>query len=254
MSIRGTALFACITGVLSLLWPVWNLAQRWPTLTTQSAAITLALTLCFSIAPIFYFALWQNKAPLTLDKGLRNVSLFAAIVFGVLIVTDLQGFLQVLNLYATRVKAFGLSTDPESIGFAIRIAGEASNVGFLLLLIALARAPERDMSEPQSGFLDVVSRIDVVITGLWLVFMLVQTASTPYTFWQHREQIIRAHQESQLLRVTLTGPIRNAVTAACIFVAPYVVCIGRRIAAAQAIVEPVVEDSDPGLEAIDQPS
>jgi len=237
MTIRATALLACITGVLSFVWPVWNLIERWQTLPAQNAAISAVFTFCFAVAPVFYFALWQNKAPLAIDKGLRNLSLIAAIAFGALMAIDLQGFVNAANEYVTRARAFGIGTDPDSIRFAETLAGEASNVAFVLLLVAFFRAPEPKEKQPQSSFLEIVSRIDVLVCGLWLAFMLVQTASAPYSFWKNREQIVGAHQESQLVRFMLTGPIRSALTSACIFAAPYIVCMSRRRPVAQVLVD-----------------
>ncbi len=155
------------------------------------------------------------------------MSLIAAIAFGVIIAADLPAWMESLDLYLTRASAFGWGGDSETASTLIRLVGEASNVSYLLLLIAIYRAPAGE-SSPSSGLLEVVSRIAVVTAGLWLVYNLVSTAAAPYIFWEHREEIQRTGRDPEIIRHMLSGPLRNLLTAACIFAAPYIVCMSQR--------------------------
>ena len=109
----------------------------------------------------------------------------------------------------------------------LRLLGEASNLFYLLLLVAIFRSPG-DEAVSSSSFLELMSRVAVLLSGLWLVFSLVQTGSVPYLFWSHREEIERSGRDPQVLRYMLTGPLRNLLTAGCIFAAPYVVAMSQR--------------------------
>lgn len=256
MSIRIAALLACITGVLSLIWPLWSMMESWSTNPALRTVFIVVPMLSAVIAPVFYFALWQNKSALVINRRLRNLGLIASIIGGLLVVISAQSFIASVNQYLLRVRAFGFGTDPESIQFAVSVVGEASNIALVLLLIAFYKAPESQPDEPQSTFLEIVSRVDVMICGLLVILSLLQMGYAPHLFLEHRDQLARAseEQQSQFFRGFWTSQISRVLTTFCLFVAPYVVSMSRRLAASQVPAETFPERDEPGIEPIDQPS
>lgn len=251
MSIRIAALFAAVTGVLGLAWPAWGMVQHWPAQPIGQAIISAAFLLLALFAPLFYFALWRNESPLYLDSGLRRMALLGAIAFGVIVVVQLRGMFAVLDAYMTRIRAFGFGMDPDSLGYASSLLGDLSNIAFALLLIAFFAAPSG--SGVQSSFLEIVSRIYVLIAGLFLVFSIVQAGGMQYTLWMNRN-LIRSEQVFGIPEGLLFRRALNLIVAGCIFIAPYIVCMSRRLAAAQVPAEAPPQENQPGIEALDQPS
>jgi hypothetical protein len=219
--VRKTALLACITAALILVWLSWSQIQTIP-LRFWTSSLSIAGTLISIVTPVFYFAVYRNEAPLTFPGGLRKLSLVAAIAFGLLIAADLPAWIEWLNFYSTHVRAFGRAADSETLRVAVRLVGEASNVSYTLLLVAIFRAPADPSSPPPvpSGLLEVTSRLAVVLTGLWLAYTLISTGYAPYFLREHRAGMLETTRDQATIRF-LGRAFRNLLTAACMFAAPY---------------------------------
>jgi hypothetical protein len=229
--VRKIAFFTWITSTLVFLWPVWSLFQRGLPQQFGASAFIAAAILIASTPPIFYFALFRNETPIRIAAPQRRLCLIAAIVFGLLIATDLSTWFNSVDQYLTRARAFGWGNDPETMAQIVRFVGQVSNFAFLVMLMAFYRSPEPESGDPEvSRMLDVASRVAVMASGLWLAFNLVVSGYVPYSIWQNRLAIQRSGQSADvLLRGMLNGPVRNLLLAACIFVAPYAVSMSNRV-------------------------
>ncbi len=231
--IRKVALLACVTGALSLLWSVWSLIQALPQMQPGVAAIALAPVLAAASTLVFYFALHRNQGTLTFPRGLRRLSLTAAVAFGVIIAVDLPGVLEALDSYWRT----GSQGSEETLAMAVRLVGEASNFCYLLLLAAIYRAGQDEGSAgvDASGLLEVVSRVAVMLNGLLVVYSLLAAGAMPYFYWTNRVQIQRSGQDPEVIGNMLAGPLTKVVITACIFAAPYIVAISlNRVARGEA--------------------
>ena len=226
--VRKVALIACVTGTLGLISLAWGLIQTLKGPSSPGTAMSVALLVIAALTPVFYFALWLNEAPLNLPDTLRRVTLIACVPLAILFAIGLLGWLDALS-------SNGL---PEPSIFLTQCVDQASILSYLLLLLALYRAPMVEGAAPVSGLLEVVSRVAVIVSGLWLVVNLLQTGAVPYAVWVDRAAIQNA-QGGQIAKLILTGPMRRLVGSFCIFVAPYVVSFSmRRVVAHQ---DPEVE-------------
>lgn len=226
--LRKVALLACITGTLSFLWATWNLMQQIqhaPAMPFATIALSVGLAIVAALTPVFYFSLFSNEAPLAFGREQRTTSLIAALVFGILVAMSLP---EVLT-------SFQSGLDPN---LPTRLVGEFSNISYLLLLVAIYQAPEIDPATAgvPSGLLEVVSRITVVLSGLGLVYMILQTGAVPYIFWSHREEIRRSGQDPHVFQSMIDGPLTKLLSTACLFAAPYVVALSVRNAAALPLI------------------
>ncbi len=213
--VRKIAAFACLTSALSFLWPAWTLIHQVNRLPLSALGVVTLGTLLGVLAPVFYGALWANRQPLRLDEGLRNLSQVAAIVFGILMLMDLPKLIASVG-----------SGRMTTLGVAIQLAGEASNLALLLLLVALYLVPAAEPSGVvDAGFLDGISRVYVMVCGLYLVYTLSTIGGIPYMHLANRGGL----EESQIMLATFTGPIRGSLSAACIFAAPYIVAMSLRM-------------------------
>jgi hypothetical protein len=156
--LKAIALTACVTGVLSLPVPMWNAVQTITATTAPTndfwrlAGISmLVLTILFSaIIPLFYLALYRNKALLCFPKRLRLLALIAAFTFGVFVLTTLPAWVRSLAAYFAALSALdwriGASNvlvfvrDPRTIGQLSTLLGEVSNIACILILIAIFRS------------------------------------------------------------------------------------------------------------------
>lgn len=220
--LRKAALAACITGTLSFVWATWILVMQIEhaqgAVPMATVALSIVLTLVAALTPVFYFALFRNETPLAFGRGQRTVSLLAAVVFGILVAISLP---DVLASFQT-----GLD-----MNLLVRLVGEGSNVAYLLLLIAIYHAPEMDPSPAApSVLLEIASRLNVLLSGLGLVYLILQTGAMPYLFWSHRGEIQRSGQDPHVLQYMIDGPLTKLLTAACLFAAPYVVAMSVRSA------------------------
>lgn len=224
--VRKAALLAAVTGGIAYLWPLWNLTRT----SRQGLLITAAAIASQYVSVAFYFALSRHPEPFRLSAAHRRLCLIAAVVFGFATAVLLPNWIQSVDIYLNRVRAFGWSANAETIMQAAQLALHLSSLAYLLLLIVLSRAPDAESTPnaPLSGSLEVLSRVSVMLGGLWLVFGIVITAYWPSQIWTNRLAIIAAHQQSQVVQSLLMGPLRGMITAGCIFVAPYVVSMSRR--------------------------
>ncbi len=231
--LRKVALLACITSAFSFLWGTWNLIQQIQH--AQAAppalvALSVASTLAGALTPVFYFALFRNEALLPFGAEQRKVSLVAAIVFGILVAISLPAVLESLSSYVSEVRTFGFQAGPGTTNVLVSLVGEVSNISYAGLLIALYHAPEIDQTTTcvPDALLEVVSRLLVVLSGLRLAYVIVETAAVPCLFWSNR--IPRFGQEPHFFQYMIDGPLTKLLIAACLFAAPYVVAMSIRSA------------------------
>ncbi|HVO97695.1 MAG TPA: hypothetical protein VMT15_06490 [Bryobacteraceae bacterium] len=241
--VRKPALLAAVTGALAYLWPLWNASR----MSRPGLLISLAAIVSQYISVAFYFALSRHPEPFRLSAAHRRLCLIAAIVFGIVVAATLPGWIQSVGIYVNRARAFGLAGDSEALTQAAQLALQLSSLSYLLLLIVMSRAPDADSSPnaPLSGPLEVLGRVSVMLGGLWLVFGIVVTAYWPSQIWSNRLAIVAAHQQSQVVQSLVLGPVRGMITAACIFVTPYVVSMSRRAATQVEVqVDPLPLNAD----------
>jgi hypothetical protein len=255
ISVRKTALLAAILNTTMAIWGLRSLFQNSSfeyLKMSMLAGPILVLTWLFVLSTIVFYAyLAVNKAPLKIAPQLSKLSLYAAIVFGVITLAGLSGWTESMKQYSSGAQDPGFDWQAR-VTFAVRVAGEGSNLVFLLLLILLWRAPAPEASDPEvPGSLDIASRFCVMTSGLWLAFSLYQAGHWPLLYLEHRESIARMSEERawpQLCLVWLTGPVPRLLTAASFFVAPYVVCMTQRMRP-----RPIASDADAPLASLGPP-
>ncbi len=226
--VRKPALLAALMGAIGYLWPLWNLTHTG----SQAFLITAAAIISQYVSVAFYFALSRHPVPFRLSSGHRRLCLLSAILFAAVTAVILPAWIQSVARYMDRLRAFGWRGDSEAPAQAAQLALQLASLSYLLLLISLSRAPDADSSPnaPLSGTLEVLSRVSVMLGGLWLAFGIVVTGYWPNQIWTNRMAIMAAHQQSQVVQSLVMGPLRGMITAACIFVAPYVVSMSGRVA------------------------
>lgn len=224
--VRKPALLAAVLGAAGYLWPLWNLTNT----SRQGFPITAAAVVSQYVSVAFYFVLSRHPEPFRLNSRHRRLCLLAAILFATVTAVTLPSWIQSVAHYLDRVRAFGWGGDAEAAMQAAQLALQLSSLSYLVLLIVLSRAPDADSSPnaPLSGSLEVLSRVSVMLGGLWLVFGIAITGYWPNQIWTNRMAIMAAHQQAQVVKSLVMGPVRGMITAACIFVAPYVVSMSRR--------------------------
>jgi hypothetical protein len=157
-----------------------------------------------AILPIFYFALYRNTAALCVPKGPRLFGLAAAVVFAIMMAAAL----------------------PDSIPNVPTLLGELSNLGYLLLLLALVR--RRGDETPHDGSvsraLRLASKVASIAYGLWGGFCLATLAVAPFAYVQLENW---GRQAGALRTPGVVAMVMKqtclALNQACLFAAPYIV-------------------------------
>jgi len=239
--VRKPALAAAILGALAYGLPLYRMFQAPPA--QWGLGLLAILSQYLSVA--FYFALWRHSEPLRLTLNLRRLCLIASLFQALIVSAAVPGWLAMLGKYQELAKAYGMSFDANLVTLIVQGALVLSSVAYFVLLVSLSAAGDADASPNAafSGMLEVLSRAAVVLGGLWLIFGIVVTAMFPKQIFDAHVATITTSQQQQLAYAVLMRPIRGMVTAACIFVAPYVVAMSVRSRPAE--VAPAEPQTDP---------
>jgi hypothetical protein len=229
VSIRKIALVAGLSGLLTIVTPLWSLTHlpvgRIPAIYTL---LTVILVLGTLIVPVFDLALFANSAPIRLPRNLKRLALIAAIVFGAVAALGVPDLLESLMSLRNDVQLGGggiaiLASKP-----ILDLVAEISNLAFILLLVALYRTPDGAPEEPVSAFLEVTSRIAVILCGLGMIYALVLVGYAPYGYEQVRQMYLTRNAAPPALWQVMARPMKTLLDTACIWVAPYVISMSQR--------------------------
>ena len=246
--LKGIALTACVTGLLSLPLPAWNAIQTITAATSPTNAFwrlagipVLVLTILFSaIIPLFYFALYRNEAMLYFPKRLRLLALIAAVTFVVIVLTTLPAWIRSLAAYFGALAAFdwrmGAASvlvfvrDPRTIGQLSKLLGEASNIACILMLIAIFRCANEPLEAdiPVSKLLRDMTKVAVISWGLVVAFLVLRVIAMPYVFFQLRTYAFQIGRTPPQLWVMMAEAVRTLLIQACLFAGPYIVYRSQR--------------------------
>jgi hypothetical protein len=238
-NIGTIALTNCIATVLSLLIPLWKLTQQ-ATVRPLTAWITVPMILitCLfaAIMPVFYYGLYRNERRLQFSKGLRQLSMVAAVVLGLLAAWGLSDFTRSLSSYwslislldirsgATIMRAIAL--DPRTITQVENLLGQCATFAYLFLLLAFIRPSLQETSAdtqlPASLSFGPLTKLTVIVQSLVVAFFIVRLVAMPF---------IHAYLQTLASKGVRTWPLgpwmlqnsQMLLTQACLFVAPYVV-------------------------------
>jgi hypothetical protein len=241
--VRKSALAAAILGALAYALPLYRMLQAPP----AQWGLALVAVLSQYVSAAFYFALWRHPEPLRLTLRLRRLCLIAAVFQALIVSASIPGWFTMLGRYRELAKAYGMSFDANMLTLIVQGALVLSSVAYFVMLVSLSAAGDADAA-PNAEFsaaLEVVSRAAVVLGGLWLIFGIVMTALFPKQIFDAHLLTITTSQQEQLALSVLMRPIRGMVTAACIFVAPYVVAMSARSRPAEPTAPPTQTDPPP---------
>jgi hypothetical protein len=220
MDIRKLALVNFIAAVLCLLIPIWNGTQRLlPSGQTWVIPFMVLLSLFSAIMPAFYFALYRNQGTLHFPRRSRLLALGAAVVFVMVVAAEWvmhpRGATSVLDP----------PQSPWTISNAGTLVNELSNLAYTLLLVALFRqaGDDSDPDTPVLKALRLTAKVAVIAWGIWLGFILVRMGVTPFVYHALRERALRAGVTPPRLGNILGEIIRQFLSQACLFTAPFIV-------------------------------
>jgi hypothetical protein len=206
----------------------------------------VALTYLFSATtPAFCFALYRDEGNLRLSKRLRLLSAPASIALGVILAFELANWIASSRPYWTMIKAADWRTgatiiltaarDPRTISQITTLLAAFSDLTIILLLIALSRQVTDQSTDqstadvPASRLLSVVTKVTIIAWGVWLAFLVVRLAVTPYTYFYSLARYYALHltRLPPELSDMLVDAIRALLSQTCFFIAVYAVYIGR---------------------------
>ncbi|HEY6341323.1 MAG TPA: hypothetical protein VIY49_07515 [Bryobacteraceae bacterium] len=196
---RAAALIAFIGALTADALP---LRSSWLLLTTHGWPFGLLSAFSFllfgTVQPAFYFGLFRNRMPLRIPKPLRLLAIVAALLFAALVAP----------------------ASPQSLRQPEALMGEFGNLGYMVLLVALARdkTPATQDNGPASQTFRRVTKIVLFVFGAFAAFLYV-----PYVVRQLRPLALQAGRTPPSLAQMMTDGIRLALTQSCLLVAPYVV-------------------------------
>jgi len=226
MRFRNIALTAFIASLLSLFTPIRNMVLTLAAIITGSDAsdawrfIPFALVLCLIgvVMPVFLFALYRDRGIWQIPRGMRWLSLAAAVILGLFVMSTVW-----TEFPDPDFKARGGAMDAAS-----RAASHISSLlnalmyaVFMALLFSFfmqsRQGTEAEVS--RSPLLDKATRIAVLVYGMEIAFVLFRIVLIACT----------SHRNSPSLHVDLLGTTRMLLTQACLFAIPYVILRSRRL-------------------------
>jgi hypothetical protein len=227
MDIRRSALLACAATVLGLAMPLWNGAERMAA--AQSAhpqwwAIptgTIAL-LFTAIMPVFYFALYHDGADLRFSRRLRQLALLAALVLIAGTALDLHQWFANQGYADSVLVSERVPWKISDIGWFF---GVLSNVSCILLMIAVYRHKD-NQSETTAclpKFLTITTKTAVIAWGIFVALCIFRLGAGPFTYPELRRITLQYGQSPPSLLSIMEKPARMLLSAAALFVGPYIV-------------------------------
>jgi hypothetical protein len=253
--VRKSALIAGVTGSLSVLIPSWTatrsivaIESRTPVFGRWFIPAMLMLYLFTAILPVFCFALYRDEGTLRVTKRLRRLGLMAALILGILLATALPEWTRSIGPFFAAIKMIDWSIGATSILVAMRdptttnqvstMLSALSDLGMIALLVAFFRQSHDD-SLPNVAFsrlLSVVTKVAVIVWGLWVAFQVVRFALTPYLYVQLRDYALKIGRRPPQLSALMAETTRSLLSQACLFVGPYIVFESRsRVEGPQAV-------------------
>jgi len=226
--VRRTALIALTTNILSVAEPLWTFVGKFAVFRTANAGTAWSsLILLFVMTGfilVFYATLYGNRRPLQIPEHLRRLSLVSAIACGILLAFRLVTWAgwfsrsEVTSVLVTRKPTWGL-------GDIFVLLSFASDIGVILLLIALSRQSEEDLSSEISvaRSLTIAVKATVIMWGLWVGFNALKVVLTPYTYQLLQTYAPQLGGVAPSFARVLEDALRMFVSQACVFTAPYVV-------------------------------
>lgn len=235
-AIRRAALFACITGLLALVGPVWNSVQTIRNIDPArrvwwAAPLAVIGALVGSLLLAFYLALYRNKGSLRFTRGLRLLALSTAVVYGIRLAIALPGWVGSFhrNWAAMRVSwMIGASSlwiaarDPGTRTVVSLILAQLSNIAVVLLLVAFFSHRTEEGNTVISARLQVMTKVTVIVWGIVVGLMFIATALSPFAYIRIGNEIQRAGATPPPVWRGVANQLRTVLDQACLFVAPYI--------------------------------
>ncbi len=233
--IRKVARITFTASVLSLLIPIWRLTQQTPSYRLpllESVSLILFGYLFGAIMPMFYFALYRNEGTLRFPKPLRRLSLVTAVVFASLAAWSLPDWIGFIDYFSSATvewrsgsaAVLAFVRDPRTVNEVAKLLNGCSNVAYILLLVAFFQQSDSEPAVttdvPPSGFLRRVTKVALVLWGIWVAFNLVRVVVTPLAI---RVAAFKTGRRPPQLGHIMMEVIEMLLTQACLFIAPYVV-------------------------------
>ena len=157
--------------------------------------------------PAFYFALFLDPGTVHVSERLRLLARTAAFIVGILFVVQVAPWI--------KSPVWSMSTFLNAL----------ATIADILLLNALCRDPRYSSEEasPISPLLYVVTKVTVIVWGVWVAFTLVRLVLTPFSHWLIRSQASRVGREGPALADMATEAAVTFLSQACLLAAPYIV-------------------------------
>jgi hypothetical protein len=182
LDLRKTALFACISGGLSSLIPIWNGVRTMAAAGLLGLVLAAVSLLAAVLMLLFMFALYTNEGSLYVPKRLRLLALAAAVILTSMISFSLPQWIGLP----------GVGT----IYYVTTLLGEISGAGQVLVLIALFRTKENIAAAnvPISNFLKVATKLALILWGVWLAFNMIRGLMAPYAYMLARDYALQTRR------------------------------------------------------------
>ena len=230
--------------VLGNVPALWNSAQSTIQLGATNPAvkpwvipIILFGGLFAAIPPVFCLAVYRNEGRLRLTKNLRLLIVCAAVVWALFVLVDLWTCVASFGAYWTSMSTLrslgrrisSVLADPGTAKLVYFFLSEFYNLAYLALLIALSRreGDEGLVDSPISKQLKVMTKIAVVVLGIWVGFEMLRLLGTPYAFFDARDFASRLGKTPPQFWPMMTKMSRECLSQACLLAAPYVVYKGQ---------------------------
>ena len=232
MDIRRAALITCMAGVLSLLMPAWNAAQRVAALESTHPRwwiipVAVMGALFTAILPVFYFALYRNRGTLRFSRRLRLLALTAALALGINVALGLPGWIGSLGQVGDRsvlTPERELWTVAYVSGFFTVLSNAAC--AFMMVTVYRQRRDESDSFAPVSKLLRVMTNAAVIAWGIWVAFNVVQLVLTPYTYAVLRRVSLQIGRTPPPFHDIVAEATRTLLSQAGLFAGPYIIWRG----------------------------
>jgi hypothetical protein len=209
VNLRKAAFLTFITGAVSLPWPLWNAINRVLALGVARShwfvlPVTLFVICLTAMMPAFYFALFRDAGPMRFSRGLRKLALLAAVALCIV-----AGIRASAGLHVTWYAVPGL----------------LSGACYVLLLITMSRenSEETARETPPSDLLVSLTKLTVVVWGLWVAFQFVRIAFVVFTYSQLQQNAFQVRRAPPSFGEMVVDVVLAFVSQANLLAAPYIV-------------------------------
>jgi hypothetical protein len=243
IDIRKAALISFIASVFAISISAWNATQTMMRIESVNSlskglvALGLAVIYPFAaIMPVFYFALYRNEGTLRFTRELRLLSLAAAVSIGIVLAAGLPDWIESQGPYWTAIKTLDWRSGGTSLLPALRalkkinqfstLLAALGDIAYILLLVALFRQGTSGDSTPDlpvSRWLKLVTTVAIIAWGIWAAFNLLRILSVPFTYAGIRSFDLQTGRTPPSFATVMLSDVRDFVTQASLFAAPFVV-------------------------------